>query len=75
MTSFIDGLIILLFDKVEIVGIQTVYEVKPKTKSPSEEQKILIKYLEKCKKQNFEGKNERKDTEKRYKKETDTKTD
>ena len=73
--GFVDGLIIIIFDKVEIQRLNTVFSVKPIEKNPTEEQKILIKYLERCRKETFEGTNGAKNTEKRAKKRSEKETD
>lgn len=69
ISTLIDGLTIIFFDKEEIV--EMLYCTKPIIKPPSEEQRILVKYLKQCHKQVFKGKN----IEKRNKKEIDTETD
>lgn len=47
--SFFEGLTIVFFENIEIVS--TNFLVKERIKSPSEEQQILVKYLEGCRKQ------------------------
>ena len=63
---FIDGLIVTVFDKNEIISYQLL--VKPIQKTSSEQQQILVNYLKKCHKQTYK---EDKNDKKRSKKEAD----
>jgi len=63
---FIDGLMVTVFDRNEIVSYQLL--VKPIQKTPSEQQQILVNYLKQCHKQTYK---EDKNDKKRSKKEAD----
>lgn len=67
LIMFIDGIITIFFEKNEIV--QYTFYAKAITKTPSEQQKILVNYLKQCHKQTFK---EEKNDKKRTKKEIDT---
>ena len=63
---FLDGFITIFFDKREIVSYQLL--VRDIVKEPSEQQQILVKYLEKCHKQVLkEDKNAKTDRQKQKK--------
>jgi hypothetical protein len=60
---FIDGLILTFFEKKTLVSYQ--FFVVDTKKQPSEEQQILVNYLNKCRKQVYkEGKNDKTRTKK-----------
>lgn len=56
--TFYEGLTLILFENIEIVNMN--FLVKERVKTPSEEQKILVKYLENCKKQTCKDTNGKK---------------
>ncbi len=63
LIMFLDGLITIFFEKNVIVNYS--YYVKQITKTPSEQQKILVDYLKKCHKQVFKkDKNDKAKTKK-----------
>lgn len=49
IVAFIDGLMVILFDKEEITSYS--FYAKPITFSQTQKAKVLVEYLEKCHKQ------------------------